>query len=52
MITKPVTLKAMIRVCADLAAQDGSQLEVQRLLGVVVDGHMITLGNLCVHLRF
>jgi hypothetical protein len=32
MITKPVTLKAMIRVCADLAAQDGENEEgrVQR----------------------
>jgi hypothetical protein len=27
MITKPVTLKAMIRVCADLAAQDGEPEE-------------------------
>jgi hypothetical protein len=32
MITKPVTLKAMIRVCADLSAQDGENEEgrVQR----------------------
>jgi hypothetical protein len=27
MVTKPVTLKAMIRVCADLAAQDAEPQE-------------------------
>ena len=27
MVTKPVTLKAMIRVCADLAAQDAEPVE-------------------------
>ena len=27
MVTKPVTLKAMLRVCADLAAQDGEPTE-------------------------
>jgi hypothetical protein len=27
MITKPVTIKAMLRVCADLAAQDGEPEE-------------------------
>ena len=27
MVTKPVTIKAMIRVCADLAREDGEQEE-------------------------
>ena len=36
----------------DLAAQDACQLQVQRLLRVMINAHMITLGNLCAHQWF
>jgi len=36
----------------DLAAQDGCELEVQRLFRVMINGHMITLGNPCAHQSF